>query len=628
MRRYLIVPAVAAIVALIVAACGGADPTATPRPTATPLPTATPAPTPTAVLTPTPSGPQPKYGGVLQARTFTDWGNWDTYNASGGWTAHFTMQLLSHLIVMEQGTINKIEGDLATAWELGPDGKSYTFSLRKDAAFHDGMPVTAHDVMYNWARALDKEQTRLTFNRERLAAVDSMEAPDDYTFSLRKDAAFHDGMPVTAHDVMYNWARALDKEQTRLTFNRERLAAVDSMEAPDDYTFKVQLKNVSASFLPSIATPFMLVYPKHIPDMEEWQKRTPIGSGGFKFKNYSADVSYDYVRNDGYYKKDEAGRALPYLDGVTYNIIRDPSFALGAFRSGKLHCGCAYDQDFMTANIEELMRDVPGAKLEPLLGTRVGMRFNAARAPFDNLAFRQGVAIGLDKESAALAAIGGDKSFWPTPPMIPSEKGGRWALPQEQIKTIPGYLPDQAKNLEIAKQKFAESGIDPKSVEIELFVGGRFHSAQAEAVATLISQDLGVRMEFRLAGSVGEATEKAIKGDFDANWVTESQTIDDPIDNYTNFIMTGGGKNFGKYSNARVDELLAAQDAELDVMKRREMLWEVQRINFTEFPVVWINWLSQFRGTRPEVEGYHVGVVLTGSNLRLDKVWLDPDLAQ
>ena len=573
MRRYLIVPAVAAIMALIVAACGGADPTATPRPTATPLPTATPAPTPTAVLTPTPSGPQPKYGGVLQARTFTDWGNWDTYNASGGWTAHFTMQLLSHLIVMEQGTINKIEGDLATAWELGPDGKSYTFSLRKDAAFHDGMPVTAHDVMYNWARALDKEQTRLTFNRERLAAV-------------------------------------------------------DSMEAPDDYTFKVQLKNVSASFLPSIATPFMLVYPKHIPDMEEWQKRTPIGSGGFKFKNYSADVSYDYVRNDGYYKKDEAGRALPYLDGVTYNIIRDPSFALGAFRSGKLHCGCAYDQDFMTANIEELMRDVPGAKLEPLLGTRVGMRFNAARAPFDNLAFRQGVAIGLDKESAALAAIGGDKSFWPTPPMIPSEKGGRWALPQEQIKTIPGYLPDQAKNLEIAKQKFAESGIDPKSVEIELFVGGRFHSAQAEAVATLISQDLGVRMEFRLAGSVGEATEKAIKGDFDANWVTESQTIDDPIDNYTNFIMTGGGKNFGKYSNARVDELLAAQDAELDVMKRREMLWEVQRINFTEFPVVWINWLSQFRGTRPEVEGYHVGVVLTGSNLRLDKVWLDPDLAQ
>ncbi len=40
--------------------------------------------------------------------------------------------------------------DLAERWDVGPDGTLYTFSLRQNARFHDGRPVTAQDVVYSW----------------------------------------------------------------------------------------------------------------------------------------------------------------------------------------------------------------------------------------------------------------------------------------------------------------------------------------------------------------------------------------------------------------------------------------------------------------------------------------------
>jgi len=47
-----------------------------------------------------------------------------------------------------------LEPELATSWQLAPDGKSVTFTLRRDATFHDGTPVTAQDVKWSFDRAV------------------------------------------------------------------------------------------------------------------------------------------------------------------------------------------------------------------------------------------------------------------------------------------------------------------------------------------------------------------------------------------------------------------------------------------------------------------------------------------
>ncbi len=47
-----------------------------------------------------------------------------------------------------------VVGHLADSWEVSSDGKVYTFKLKKGAAFHDGAPLTAKDVVYSMDRAL------------------------------------------------------------------------------------------------------------------------------------------------------------------------------------------------------------------------------------------------------------------------------------------------------------------------------------------------------------------------------------------------------------------------------------------------------------------------------------------
>ena len=43
--------------------------------------------------------------------------------------------------------------DLAESWDVDSSGTVYTFHIRQNAAFHDGRPVTAQDVVYSWERA-------------------------------------------------------------------------------------------------------------------------------------------------------------------------------------------------------------------------------------------------------------------------------------------------------------------------------------------------------------------------------------------------------------------------------------------------------------------------------------------
>jgi peptide/nickel transport system substrate-binding protein len=85
----------------------------------------------------------------------------------------------------------KLEPELAESWQVAPDGMSCTFKLRKDAVFHDGTPVTAHDVKWSFDRAV----TVGGFPTFQMKAG-SLEKPeqfivvDDHTFKvqfLRKD---------------------------------------------------------------------------------------------------------------------------------------------------------------------------------------------------------------------------------------------------------------------------------------------------------------------------------------------------------------------------------------------------------------------------------------------------------
>jgi len=65
-------------------------------------------------------------------------------------SAEYVVEIFSGLVMLDKNL--KVAPDIAESWKLSDDGKTYTFTLRKDARFHDGRPVTAQDFKYSIER--------------------------------------------------------------------------------------------------------------------------------------------------------------------------------------------------------------------------------------------------------------------------------------------------------------------------------------------------------------------------------------------------------------------------------------------------------------------------------------------
>ena len=86
---------------------------------------------------------------------------------SGDMTSHtYIAQIFSGLVKLSDDL--EPAPDIAEGWETTADGRTYTFSLRRDVTFHDGRPVTAGDFKYSLERACTVSYTHLTLPTKRI----------------------------------------------------------------------------------------------------------------------------------------------------------------------------------------------------------------------------------------------------------------------------------------------------------------------------------------------------------------------------------------------------------------------------------------------------------------------------
>ncbi len=592
-RRHVGLLAVSGIVAMVVAACGGGEATATPRPPAptaivttaatavprTPAPTAaapTPPPTATApAATPTPaqiptlaptSGPQPKTGGTLKVRLLRDYPVVDTYDSRGNFSTNYMMNVLSHIIVFDVSKPSVILPDLAERWEVSGDGLTTTFALRKDAKWHDGKAVTAGDVVWNLQRAMTS---------------------------------------ATA------------------TYNRVRFASVATASAPDDYTVKVAMKQPNASFLPNMASVFMLMYAPHGADPASQEfKSNAIGSGPFKLKEYVRDTRYDLVRNDAYFKKDEAGRPLPYLDGITLIALANPQAALAAFRAGQIDCGCLYDTEYMTPQYDILQKDIPGVKLQVAQAGVFAMYFNQ-RAPWTDVRVRKAIQAGIDRLTLK-QLWRANLAFYPPTVFKSPDIGGGWGLPTDEMLKIPGWRVKDGKkdpaDLDAMRQLFRDASLDPKSATALLSVP-EFNADFGEAFQAVLSAT-GLNVTLKVEPT-SERLNRLRRADFDISLFFAEASFDDPSDSVPNYVTSAGLNNFGKWQQPEVDALYADIEKQLDPSKRKAQVYDLQRklLDGADFsPVIHF---PGVQGTHSYVSGFVAGAFSTSSAMRLERVWIN-----
>ncbi len=271
-------------------------------------------------------------------------------------------------------------------------------------------------------------------------------------FSLHQGVKWHDGRPFTANDVKCTWDTLLGKanEKFRLNPRKAWYQNLEEVTVKGDHEVMFKLKRPQPSFITLLAAGWSPVYPCHVSPRE--MRSQPVGTGPFKLVEFKPNEGIKVAKNPDYWKK---GR--PYLDGIDYTIIKNPSTRVLAFIAGKFDMTTPYNLTI------PLMRDIqaqaPQAICE-LTPTNVSRNLivNREKPPFDDPQIRLALALSLDRKAfidtinEGKADIGGA--------MLPPPEG-IWGMPPEMLRTLPGYDPDVAKNRSEARKIMEAHGYGP-----------------------------------------------------------------------------------------------------------------------------------------------------------------------
>ncbi|MBI2907174.1 MAG: ABC transporter substrate-binding protein [Chloroflexi bacterium] len=553
--------AFAACLTLLGLLAGSCAPAAGPAPTAKAPAPSSPAPAkaaqPTATTaapaaTPKPLADQPRYGGILTVGIGGDPVSFDIHREESAFTYAITSSTYDGLLKYDSQAWPEFKSvpNLATSWQVSPDGKVYTFNLVKGAKFHSGAPVTAEDVKFSFDRIRDPQ----------LGLVKSP--------------------------------------------RRQNLANVANIDAPDDSTVRITLKNPQASLISLISTLYFMVYPKSVVlEKKGDMMKTVAGSGPFKLKDYATGVGWELVKNPDYFVK---GR--PYLDGAKGYIILDSFTRFAALRTRSILWISPYPYMSVsqTKIIAETLADkiAVGWEFHPAW---YGILFNTTRPPWSDVRVRQAVSLTFDRKKMVAVGLEGAGIAG-----MAAQPPGEWALPEEEMAKVPGYAKPE---LEAAKKLMAEAGF-PNGFTAEALVRGVKPHQDMALLAKDAVAAIGVTLNLKVVETAIYDDVKFRKA-FEVNPLGWGSVLVDPDVPLGDFYVTGSPRNPSGYSNPYYDELYVKQSRTLDAAERRKTVWEMQRILLKDIPIAiayWANapyaWWKEVRGFKPPVIffnafGYH-----------------------
>lgn len=150
-----------------------------------------------------------------------------------------------------------------------------------------------------------------------------------WTIKLRSGVKFHNGAPFNAAAVVANYTAAA----ANVTVGLAIAPLITSVTAVDDMTVAYNMVIPFASFPITLAEQ-QISYMADPAALGSNYAGIPIGTGPFRFKSWEVGVESQFVKNTHYWRKDGAGRKLPYLDGINFKTIVDSQSRNEALESG------------------------------------------------------------------------------------------------------------------------------------------------------------------------------------------------------------------------------------------------------------------------------------------------------
>jgi oligopeptide transport system substrate-binding protein len=433
--------------------------------------------------------------------------------------------------------------ELASSWDVSPDGTLYTFHLRPDARFQNGKPVTADDVIYSWERAAD---------------------------------------PTTGSDTVLTYLGDIVGVKER---NAGQAAAISGLTAIDDHTLQITIDAPKPYFLQKLTYPTAFVLDQdNVESGPDWY-RAPNGTGPYRLARWDSFKSMLYERNDDFYLEPAK---IPYVIFQLYT--GDP---LRLYESGDIDLTGIGGSDLPRfQDPEEPMH----ADLRDGVSLCTGMIiFDNRQPPFDDPKVRQAFSLAFDREkyidivthNNALPARG------VLPPGLPGYTAALQGLP---------YDPERARQL-LAESRYGGADKLPP-IRYTASGYGSDSGGSVSALAQMWQQSLGITItveniepdkysDLIHAGQHGQL--------FNGGWCAD---YPDPENFVDALFHTGAQQNQGHYSNPQVDALLEQARTERDVTQRLQLYQRAEQLIVDDAAVLFTTHSLAHVLVKPYVQGY------------------------
>lgn len=495
----------------------------------------------------------PHTGGTLVFGTGNDAVSLDPPNQWDGASSRVIQNVYETLVTHDPVTL-EIVPLLATTWEISLNRRVWTFTIRSGVKFHDGTPLTAEDVKFN-------------FDRQMV---------ENHPFSLGKCECFHSNFRM-----------------------------LDTVEVEGDKV-RFHLSRPYVPFVDLLAmSPLSIASPRAIKGDREEFWRHPCGTGPFVFSEWVAGEKIVLRTNTNYWQQ------RPYLDSIVFRVIPN-----NRLRRVKLSSGSLDAMDGVNPDELEIIKRNPRLRLLTCPGLNVGyIAMNTLKPPFDKVDVRRAVNLAINREAILryLYQGIGVPALSPLPPNM-------WGY-NSNLEEIE-FNPEKAREL------LSAAGF-PEGFETSLYVlpitADPFPTPDpvADAVIKHLA-DVGIKVK-KLSYDWRTYQEKVLSGEHEMAMLTWTADIPDP-DNFLHVLFSsentqpGMAENIAFYRNAELDGLLRDAQESLDHGKRIQLYQQAQAVIHRDAPWILIAHASVILALRDDVRGMTLTPLLYDNYRR---VWLE-----
>ena len=426
-----------------------------------------------------------------------------------------------------------------------------------------------------------------------------------YTFTLREDAKWSNGDPVTAGDFSFAFHRIMDPATAAgyasVLYPIKNAEAVNAGSLPlddlgvkviDDRTLEITLESPTPYFIELLTHQTGL--PLHQASVEAsgdkfTQAGTMVTNGAFRLVSFQPNDKIVMERNEHFYDN-----ANVTIDRIEWIPFEDRAACMRRFEAGEVEI-CSdvpgEQMSYVKANLTDALR------IAPYLGTYYLPVKGADGSPLKDARVREAISLVIDRDFIANEVWQGT--------MLP----GYSLVPPGIVNYVdnPPMLPYAGEDIldreDRARELLAEAGVAEGSLTVELRYNTSENNKNTMAAVADALSNIGINATLNEVEGASYFNYLREGGAYDiarAGWIGD---YNDP-QNFLFLLTSGVPFNYPRWSSEEYDALLAKAAVTLDLAERGELLAEAERIMLAEQPSIPILYYSSRALVSPKVQGY------------------------